>query len=496
MYSRCRQKHTAACGALAIWLYSLMMRSWLLALGVALLIPGRIEPQVASAGPALPPALVPGKILSSIQCVGHPQESYALYLPSNYSEDHTWPVIVSSDPAARGTAPLELQKDAAERLGYILAASNNSRNGPWRPRLEATEAMLNDLQARVPIDKQRLYFAGFSGGARASSLFASRCKCSAGVLLGGAGFSEAPASAQDSLFPVFLAVGTLDFNYKEVVPLGDTLRKLGYPCWLRVFMGTHQWPPAAVMEEALAWFRIQAMKSQGESRDQRFVDAQFSEAVARAQSLERSQDFLGAWREYVQIAATYDSLADVGVIRAKAEALEKDKPVRDALKREKSEFDQQSRLTSEITSLIAVSQQSDDDRLAASREIRQQILQLRLTSEHAKRPEQARVFQRALGEVFVMAMESGDSLVEGKKYPGAVLSYDCATQARPESEWAWRQLAVAWALSGDRKEAMKALRQAVQVSTDKGQFARWLEGERAFNNLQSTPEFQSLAQPH
>jgi dienelactone hydrolase len=468
------------------------MRSWLLVLGIGLLIPSSVTAQVSSAGQAPPPALVPGKILPSVQCSAQPEQSYALYLPSNYSRARAWPLIVSSDPGARGTVPLELQREAAERLGYVLAASNNSRNGPWKPRLEATEATLNDLQARVSIDKQRLYFAGFSGGARASSLFASRCKCSAGVLLSGAGFSEKPAPAKDSPFPVFLAIGILDFNYKEMVPLQDALRKTGYPCWLRVFEGTHQWPPAEVMEEALAWFRIQAMKSQREPLDRSFVDAQFSKAVARAQSLEESHDLLGAWRDYVQITGTYDPLVDVGAIRAKAEALEKDKAVRDALKREKSEFDEQSRLTSEISSRLEASQQQDDGRFAAGREMRQQLLQLRLNAKHEKRPEQARVYQRALGEVFIMAMESGDSLVAAKKFPEALLSYDCATQARPESEWAWRQLAVAWALSGDRKEAIKALRQAAQAAPDKAQFARWLEGERAFDSLRSTPEFQGL----
>ena len=170
--------------------------------------------------------------------------------------------------------------------------------------------------------------------------------------------------------------------------------------------------------------------------------------------------------------------------------------MRDALKREESEFDEQSRLSSEISSRLEASQQRDDARFSAAREMQQQLLQLRLNAEHEKRPEQARVFQRALSDVFVMAMESGDSLVEAKKYPQAVLSYDCATQARPESEWAWRQLAVARALSGDRKGAIKALRQAAQAAHDKAEFARWLEGERAFDSFGFARKSQGLAQPN
>jgi hypothetical protein len=44
---------------------------------------------------------------------------------------------------------LNSKKDAAGRYGYILAASNDSRNGHWKPRIEATDVMLRDVQARV-----------------------------------------------------------------------------------------------------------------------------------------------------------------------------------------------------------------------------------------------------------------------------------------------------------------------------------------------------------
>jgi len=57
-------------------------------------------------------------------------------------------------------------KDAAERYGYIVLGSNNSRNGPWKPESEAADAMLQDAQKRFAVDLKRIYFAGFSGGAR------------------------------------------------------------------------------------------------------------------------------------------------------------------------------------------------------------------------------------------------------------------------------------------------------------------------------------------
>lgn len=463
-----------------------------MSLALAVLLPQALMAQASSVAPPPTQLLETGKILPSVQCVAHPEQSYALYLPSNYSRDRRWPIVISSDPAARGTVPLELQRTAAEQLGYILAASNNSRNGPWKPRFEATDTMLNDVQARVSIDTRRVYFAGFSGGARASSQIALLCKCSAGVLLSGAGFTSGQSPPADSPFTVFSAIGTLDFNYSEVIPLQDSLMKAGYPHWLRIFEGVHQWPPPEVMEEGLAWFRIQAMKTEREPQDQTFIESQFSKSLSRANSYEQSGDLLDAWREYLQVAGTYDALVDVSSIRAKAEALGKEKSVRDAAKRERNQFEEQSRLSDDITSRLAALPEHDENLLESDQQLQEQLLRLRRNAEQEKRPEKAVVYKRALAGVFVGAMETGNAFLDEKKFGLATRVYDVATQAKPDSEWAWQQLAVARALAGQRKESITALRRAVELVTDKAAFQKWLQTEHAFDPLRASPDLQNL----
>lgn len=438
-----------------------------------------------------------GKVLPEIHCTAQPEQSYALYLPSSYSPNRRWPLVVSSDPGAHGSIPLELQKDAAERLGYILVSSNNSSNGPWQPRFEATQAMLREVQARFPIDLQRLYFAGFSGGARFSSQLALLCKCSAGVLLSGAGFSTELPPAANAMFPVFSTVGTLDFNYKEMIPLQDALAKAGYAHWLRIFDGPHRWPPADVMEEALTWFRIQAMKKQVEPRDQSFIEAQFQKARARADSFEQSGNSLNARREYLQIADTFDSLMDVASIRTKAQALAEEKSVREAVKHEQNDFKEESQLSSDIVGRVLNPQDSPASRLPSDtypseQDLQSQITHLRQSATQEKRPEKARVFKRALGDVFVTAMQAGDSLLEQKKFQNAIRDYEFATEAMPDSAWAWGQLAVARACAGKTKEALASLRKAYELSNDKDSFRKWLQTEPLFAPLRSTPEFQNL----
>ena len=281
---------------------------------------------------------------------------------SQYSPGKLWPIVYAFDPGARGKIPVELMKDAAEHYGYIVVGSNNSRNGSWRIEAEAAQAMLLDTQERLAIDVHRAYFAGFSGGARVAARLAQLCKCAAGVLLNGAGFQPEDTGSPDRTVAVFAAAGTYDFNYGEIVRMDDALEKLHYAHFLRAFDGPHQWAPSTAMAEALAWFRTQAMKSGRDSRDDSFIAAFAAQEADRAHAFEQSDEVYFAWKEYRQAAGAIAGLADNAGLRAKAEALEKDKAVREGVKREKQDFDDQDQLTRDISSGLAALRESQPNR--------------------------------------------------------------------------------------------------------------------------------------
>jgi len=469
-----------------------MLRALLLALLVAIASrPSLSASQEAESGP-----LPLGVVIPRVVATKDPQQTYALYLPKDYSRKNRWPVVYVFDPLARGELALRQFEHAAELYGFIVAASNNSRNGPWTPQIEAAQAMVNDTRQRLTIDARRIYFAGFSGGARVSAQLALLCKCAAGVLLGGAGFPLNAPPSPEAKFAVFSAVGNADFNYSEVIPLQDQLEKAALPHWLRVFDGPHEWAPANVMDEALAWFRVQAMKANLESHKAEFIASQLTAARQRAEPFEASGDLLAAWRQYRQIAATFDSLTDAAATRSKAEFLAKSKPVLDGLKRESSAFAEQSRLSDEV--LSAVLRRADSSSLSGQPSTTQSAAQLardlrqRLVAE--KKSDRALVFKRALGGVFIGSIESGSAALEKKDYSEAAQYFACAAEANPESEWVFRQLAVARAFSGDRKGAIEALRSARKLMKDLQTFTEWCKQEAAFTPLRQMADFKAIAE--
>jgi dienelactone hydrolase len=436
--------------------------------------------------------LQPGVVLSKVICTTQSGQSYALYLPSHYTREKRWPIVYAFDPGARGSMPVELMKDAAERYGYIVAGSNNSHHGVWKPEAEAAQAMFQDTHARLAVDNNRVYFAGFSGGARLASSLAQRCNCAAGVLLNGAGFSPSFPPAAGATFSVFAAVGTFDFNYSEVVDLDATLGTLRYSHSLRRFEGPHQWAPANVMDEALAWFRLISMKDGHEERDMAFVKSQAGEVEKRAKSLELASDPYGAYKEYRQAADTFDGLGEAPAFRERAVAMEKEKAVRDGAKREQQDFEEQSRLGANISAGLAALRQDAPHRADTRSDIERQIFELRSRSEHEKNPQKLRVAKRALAGIFVEAMETGQERLDTKDVSHARTCFELAAIADPDSVWALGQVAIARALDGDRKGALEAIRRTKEKSKDPSAFSSWLNEEPAFTKLRDNPEFRAL----
>jgi dienelactone hydrolase len=195
-----------------------------------------------------------GQVIDPVVSLQDPTQSYTLYLPSGYATGRRWPILYGFDPGGRGAVPVALFREAAEKYGWIVAASNNSRNGPWKDIYEAAGAVWDDTHARMRIDDSRVYAAGFSGGARVACGLARMLNIRpAGVIGCGAGLPEWLAPADLAGIPWFGTAGRKDFNLQEMKDLEKELLRLDIPCQLSVFPGKHSWPPSEIAMAAVAW---------------------------------------------------------------------------------------------------------------------------------------------------------------------------------------------------------------------------------------------------
>jgi dienelactone hydrolase len=192
-----------------------------------------------------------GRVVDPVIAAGNPAQSYALYLPSSYTPGHAWPILYCLDPGARGRLPVERFAQAAEKAGFIVAGSNNCRNGPAEPEQEAIFWLATDTQTRLAIDTARLYMAGMSGGARVALGLAQNGSV-AGVIACAAGFGN--RLPKQVPFRLYATAGVDDFNYDELYENSLELARRGIAHRFVEFDGGHDWLPEPLAAEALDFF--------------------------------------------------------------------------------------------------------------------------------------------------------------------------------------------------------------------------------------------------
>ncbi len=285
-----------------------------------------------------------GEIVDDVQCQHDASQRYALYLPSYFTLSRQWPVILTFDGGGSGREGVERYRAAAEKYGYVVVGSNNSRNGPWNVGLDAAAAMTEDIKLRLPIDPKRMYTAGMSGGARVAIMVAQNSSEIAGVLASSGGYST--TFHKSERFPIFGSAGTEDFNYREMRAVD---RLMTSPHRVEVFEGGHTWLPIEMATSGIEWMEIQAMKNGLRPRDETLVAELFSKRMAHANA---QPDSLARMRELQQTAADFEGLRDVAQVIESAAALEGRQDVADALSAEEADDARELRVKNEADWLV------------------------------------------------------------------------------------------------------------------------------------------------
>ena len=292
------------------------------------------------------PSLPTGQIVEAVTCAGDASQSYALYLPANYAPDRPWPVLMGFHPAARGRAIVETYQAAAEQYGYIVVASNNSRNGSWDIAAKAITAMTTDVARRFPIASGRFYMTGHSGGSRIALQVALASGKINGVIASSAGYPDSQPR-KSVPFVIFGTAGTEDFNYIEMKLLG---RELKTPHRIVIFEGGHTLPPAPVAMQAIEWLDVQAMAAGTRPRDAALIERLFSAGLSAA---ERAPTPASQAEALAALANDFAGVRDVAALSARVAGLMKDKDIARALSQARKSDYAEAGLMNELIELEA-----------------------------------------------------------------------------------------------------------------------------------------------
>jgi dienelactone hydrolase len=391
--------------------------------------------------------------------------------------------------------PVERFREAAEKYGWVVLGSNNSRNGPWNVVVNAWNAMLTDSHQRFAIDDERMYATGFSGGARVAVSIAVGCKCLAGVMANGAGFPVDLTPSPQMHFVFFGAAGVDDFNYAELKSLQEPLTKAGISHRVQTFEGRHEWPPVSVATAAVEWMELHAIKAGRRPRDDGFINAMWQQLLNEARTLEESKKYNEAYQLYFDLAQSFKGLRDVAEIETKVNQLGDSREVKAAIREEQTQIRKQRELESRLNSLIAgrggeASINQTEDGFDAGNLLPKILNDLRKQSKASEDSTQRRIARRVLDGLFVGLIEQGISLLQTEKnYSASIKPLKLATEVNPDRPGAFFYLAWAYAANRDKKKSLQSLNTAVEKGFSD---TAMITGNKAFDSLRNDPEYQQI----
>jgi tetratricopeptide (TPR) repeat protein len=435
-------------------------------------------------------------VIEKIACQGAPDQHYALYLPSGYRPDRTWPILYALDARGNGKRVAEIFQAGAERYGWVVASSYNSASDlSIDPNPAALRAMWTDTHARLALDDRRVYVAGYSGTVRAAIRLALIAPGSiVGIFGAGAGFPFERPPAKADPFDFFGTVGTRDFNYSEMLDLEKKLAALTLPFRIEIFEGEHDWPPSALAARGIGWLELRAIHRGLRAKDAGLIDALWVEDLAQAGQAEAAGHGVDAFRTWSAMRSSYAGLRDTAEAERKAAELGAAAAVRreieqreERIRRDKEYLEEARRIFSRALNGDPEATPPTAARLAA--ELKIEEWKRRAASADV---EESRSAHRVLN---TLAGQTGSYLptlyIERQEWDNAILMLSLAAEIRPDRPGIWVAIAETHARKGraGRKRALEALEKAVELGwTDRAR----IDGEPLFDDLRQDARYQEI----
>lgn len=420
-----------------------------------------------------------GRVVERVESESDPSQTYALYLPTAYDPARRWPVLLVFDPGGRALTSLELFREPAERHGWIVMSSYETRSSDRDdPNVKAVNAMWPDAHLRFAADPRRIYAAGFSAGAHIAWTLATRTGQVAGVIASGGRFIPEILPDKPS-FASFAAAGDADFNFAGTRQADAFLAKFGAPHRFEVFDGPHRWPPPELATLAVEWMELQAMRQGLRPRDDGFVEALYRAEIEASRALEADSRLLDALRRYQAITRDFTGLRDTSESSREAKRLEGSAAtaaqITEERRWERYEERWSASLSRVVGELVNLDPPPPTSRLLSDLEIAKLK---RLAAEGGIAGATARRLLASASTT--MASFLTRRLLAEQRLPPAIRALEVAVAIRPEDAVAWYNLACVRARAGQTRAAIEALTAAL---------------DRGFNDaalMETDPDFASL----
>ncbi len=243
-------------------------------------------------------SLKKGAVVDGLPINDSISESFAMYLPKDYSADKSWPILFVFDPEGRGINSARLFSQAAGIQGYLIAASNDiSRHDSLVTNIETASRLLEKVLRNFPIDENRVYAAGLEEGALVASALPAVYPKIKGILVVEDIWMNKDFLSQNNKNQTFIGFASYisdSYNkFDENFPLFDILE---YRSLIYNYPGKKMWPSSELLGHGLGSFTLQAMLDGSQTKDDEMINYLFESELATAESWRRQLNFYKAYQ--------------------------------------------------------------------------------------------------------------------------------------------------------------------------------------------------------
>lgn len=277
-----------------------------------------------------------GTVIDSLMVADSLNQSFALYLPRTFEAKREWPVVFVFNTKGKGKAALVRLKLAAEKYGYMLAASNNVYDSiSLSENMFTVKRMMDRVATLFPVDRKRIYAAGYKTSGRFANLVPLFIKEVEGVISISSSLANAELLSKKNPFHFIAIASRNDFNYTNLRNDEKLLNTLKFPNNLLLFDETGDRNPSTFLEEAFWRFDLAAMAKGNLKKDSIAIENSYQKSISRIRDLQRNRKMLLAERGMLEVLTSYRILRNTDSLREAHKNLKKDKFYR-SLKRLRS----------------------------------------------------------------------------------------------------------------------------------------------------------------
>ncbi len=287
---------------------------------------------------------------SIVECKMDTAVKYTIYIPLGNSKDKL-PVLLFFDPHAQGQLPVENYTSLADKYGFILIGSLNSKNGmDYKVTQHIINVLLKDIYSNNLIDKKRIYLSGFSGGAKLAMAYGMQIPEIAGVVACGGSIN--PGDFFRPGFSIIGMVGNKDFNYLDMMHTLAAFNKNNQSYSTVVFDGAHEWPPVGAYNKAFVALETDAIKHKLKDKDKTWLREVRAQSLLEYDSLIKNDQKLEALDVLNISIKCLNSLIDVSDLESHLAQMHNDPALKKVLQKKSQMMQNEIQLRSQYTQAI------------------------------------------------------------------------------------------------------------------------------------------------